>query len=354
MMIQFYASHLLHHRSLIPVMCELSSRGHEIVVQTTRPDWMGLPRLAMEFAPQRVCGVNMPLLDWLARKTGYGYEWWMEIEKCRSGRRMEGDVYVSTTKDIAWLQDRLHSTGCPCFAVGYQHFPVIIRLHRGPVFSQDVPDIFTANHPFGRLHNFLPMYFTGDVQTCGFPHLDPVISRRSPWTIRTVQLQHHGGFRGLKGHDWMRDIAEVVWKSGRGFTFVVSPHWVPGIGYGGKAIRRALRGGGPYRLVPSWWPYAKSADLVLTTGSASMYEFWSVSIQNAMVLTYLGGGRHEHFQMFKDLLIESPEALRRLLDGLPASAQTTEPLTREVTQAFRDVHDGRGAKTAADVIEGKL
>ena len=57
--------------------------------------------------------------------------------------------------------------------------------------------------------------------------------------------------------------------------------------------------------------------------------------------------------MFQDLLVESPEALRRLLQQLPGSAHATNPLTLEIMAAYRSVHTGQGAKTAADVIEGK-
>ena len=80
---------------------------------------------------------------------------------------------------------------------------------------------------------------------------------------------------------------------------------------------------------------------------------WAVGLTNVFILGYVGGTRQEKFGLFKDLMIESPEALRKLLKGLPGSAQPTESLTREVMAAFRSIHNGQGAKIAADVIEGK-
>src|SRR3990167_7300107 len=121
-----YGSHLLHWRSLIPVGCELSHRGHDIVIQTTRPDWLGMPTRQMNWRPTKVTGINKTSLMWLAGKMGYAGSWQEASGGWQFGmRQAKADRYVTTTKDITWA-DRLSEEGRESFAVGYQHFPFII------------------------------------------------------------------------------------------------------------------------------------------------------------------------------------------------------------------------------------
>mgnify|MGYP001579326385 CR=1 FL=1 len=350
MRILLHGSHLLHWRSLIPVACELSHRGHKIVVQTTRPDWMGMPTWQMNWRPTKVTGVNRTSLAWLAGKMGYGEEWQETALRFTLRWRDSYDAYVHTTKAIrSWGQL------CPAktWAVGYQHLPVVVRsTGRFPRQWANIPSVFLPNNPFAELHDFGWLLNWGDAWPCGFPHLDKVrIDFGS--RMNAVLIQHPGGSRGIDGHAWLANICKAL--DFAGLRVYVCPHYIPGRGHDAASLVTALARHGFLRahMVRHWWEVAGYCDLILTTGSSAAYEMWAVGLTNVFVMNIAGGHRHEKFGIFKDLMLDSADDLRRLLRSLPGSAQATEPLTREVMQAFRDVHGGQGAKTAADVIEGK-
>ena len=356
----FYPSHLLHWRSLIPVACELVSRGHAITVQTTHAEWRGMPTFQMHWTPTRVTGVNKTSLAWLAGRMGYQQEW-VKAQGCIEYRRhlapKEDECVVSTTKDMDFL--KLFKQEFPeknAMAIGYQHVPVCLsmgRLAERRRYPDEMSPPFLIGHPFERLHRFAEVYAGNTAYPCGFPHLDKVQISHST-KQNAVLIQHPGGHRGISGHGWLVETGRVL--ASAGYRMFICPHFLPGFGYGADAIGRALvRASIPsWQIVKHWWDVAGQCDLILTTGSSAAYEMWAVGLTNIFILGYLGGTRHEKFQMFSDLLVESPEALGKLLRGLPGSAQATEALTREVMEAYRSVHNGRGAKTAADVIEGKV
>ena len=360
MRILLHASHLLHWRSLIPVGCELSRRGHEIIIQTTRPDWLGMPTYQMNWRPTKVTGINRTSLNWLAGKMGYAEEWQEAAGGWQFGmRQAKADAYVTTTKDMDWLKLNLHGHGSsvPEFAVGYQHLPVVIALtHEAErwKFPMDLPRPFCVAHDFEALHGFRFLYSGNTVYPCGFPHLD-----KKPVDLEvprpTVLVQHPGGSRGITGHRWMIEVCRAAVEAG--YDAAISAHWIPGVGYDDISLHYAMKAKFPwstgYWFTPDWRSVAGGCSLILTTGSSAAYEMWAVGLTNVFVLGYVGGQRHEKFRLFPDLMIDSPEALRKLLKGLPRSAQATEPLTKNVMDAFRSVHDGQGAKIAADVIEGK-
>ena len=352
-----FASHLLQWRPLLPAIIELMHRCHGVSIKTTRPNWLGLPRFQMAFRPQYMTGFNKASLAWLAEKIGYGQEWGAVEDHVDYKSHFipeEYDVAVSTTKDMAWLRDQWSSGIQRAIAVGYQHLPIVMRLNEGPHTYFDIPKSFWGHHAFADFHKFEDIYRWGTGRSCGFPHLDKVqipASRKE----RKVLIQHPGGYRGIKGHAWLVGLVRTI--NDAGYKAWICPHFIPGWGYGGHdtnyayTLMRSLPNNN-WCTVDSWWDAAEYCDLILTTGSSAAYEMWAVGLTNVFILGYVGGKRHEKFQMFQDLLVESPEALGKLLRGLPGSAQATEPLTREVMAAYRTVHTGQGAKTAADIIEG--
>ena len=361
MSILLFASHLLHWRALIPVAVELAHRGHSITVQINRPNWMGMPAFQMNWRPTQVTGVNRASLAWLADRIG-----WREAQGGIECERWlvpeEYDCAVSTTKDL----DRLRNLGkeingyMTTYAVGYQHFPGLIQVGRYDWADRllkeqpppPMPTVFTGIHPFGAAHGFGKLAQAGRVTPCGFPHLDKIETSQSH-KRNAVLIQHHGGYRGITGHGWL--VGAVSHVVAAGYHAYICPHFIPGAGYGEDAIRHVLSLAQLYgwEIVARWWDVAGHCDLILTTGSSAAYEMWSVGLTNVFILGYVGGKRHEKFTLFKDLVVESPTKLVELLGGLPGSDQATEPLTREVMKAYRSVHTGQGAKTAADVIEGK-
>ena len=357
MRIIFFGIHLLHWRSLIPVTVELAHRGHTITVQTNRPNWMGMPTFQMNWTPTKVTGVNRASLAWLADQIGYGQEW--RDAQGQVGYKPyftpeEYDAVVSTTKDMDFLRDMTDDINgnMAAYAVGYQHFPVIIRVGAYRPTWKCVPKPFWYEEPFAKFHGFEKIMAQGQGRSCGFPHLDKIETSQSH-KRNAVLIQHHGGYRGITGHGWL--VGAVSHVVAAGYHAYICPHFIPGAGYGEDAIRHVLSLAQLYgwEIVARWWDVAGHCDLILTTGSSAAYEMWSVGRTNVFILGYVGGKRHERFTLFKDLVVESPTKLVELLGGLPGSDQATEPLTREVMKAYRSVHTGQGAKTAADVIEGK-
>ncbi len=371
MRIVFYCSHLLHARSLIPVCIELVHRGHAITVQTSRPNWMGMPTFQMNWRPTNVTGVNKTSLTWLANRIGFGQEWQAVQSRVDYKPHFipeEYDAAVSTTKDMDFLRDMGKEINgyMTTYAVGYQHFPGIIQGGRyewvDRLLQEELPPpmstAFTGTHPFGASHGFRKLAGFGRVTPCGFPHLDKVLGtafQAGKVPRPTVLIQHPGGHRGIHGHRWLAHLARDIIDAG--YDAAICPHLLPGYGYDAELLHYAMKAQGPYNtgwwFTEHWWDVAGDCDLILTTGSSAAYEMWAVGLTNVFILGYIGGKRHEKFQMFSDLLVESPEALGRLLQRLPESAHATNPLTQEVMAAYRNVHDGQGAKTAADVVEGK-
>ncbi len=356
----------LSWRPLLPVVCELAGRGHEITIQTTRAEWRGMPTFQMAFRPRFVIGINKAVLDWVSRLDGFEKEWKEAQASIHYQRHFvpeEYDCAVATTKDLKRLKClELDINGnMQTFAIGCQHWPVVLRDNFDPQtatylnrYADGMPAAFVRGHPFEMAHKLSTLLPGRRAVPCGFPHLDRLQAGSDMdhmrWSDR-LHLIHHGGYRGLSGHEWMLSILRVA--NTAGYLPSVSPHGIHGWGYGAQDLQRVInRAGVPCLILRAgWWPTVDDCGVILTTGSATIYDLWSLGKRNVLVLDYLGGGRSRPFQMFPDILVKSEAELAERLRAGWVTA--TAPLTLEVIEAFAKTHTGHGAEIAADVVEGK-
>lgn len=344
MTIRFFASHLLHWRVLIPVICELIYR-HEIIVQTTRPDWLGMPHRAMRTHPQHVLGINKTSLSWVADWISYRSRW----RDVRDGIQYSflprrADVLVSTTKELGVLR----SQSTRSVAIGYQHFPMLVCPQEKPSIK-NVPAVFRAPHPFAVRHNFAPLFENARVVGCGFPHLDLVAA--DPRTSCCIHLSrfpvamlcHPGMARGCTED---RIVERAIENLRSTHIPILSAHPIPGKGGTVQDLRRQYPG---VNVVEGWWPTGAECDIIIALGSSSLYEMWAAGYWQ----TYILGGtpRSDIFTLFDDLIIPSPEDIPAYLSR---DRWTRHPETEAVMAGFLDLHIGESAATAAAVIEGRL
>jgi len=349
MRIVFFASHLLHHRVLLPVVCELTKRGHDITVQTNRAAWRGLPSCQMALKPTMVTGINEASLDWVADLISYHCVWKKAKERIKFARYFvpeEYDCAVSTTKDMARLESlRRPINGYTSgVAIGYQHLPAVVVLGRAMErnrYPTEMPDAFRIGSPFESRHQFRNLYSGNTVYPCGFPHLDHVAAGPKVDSNEVLIIEHGAGRKmPFRNDDWLGRILSDIRDCG--LKPVIAKHALRGL--------FAPRYTSAVETVSSWWPRAARVKLILTTGSSCMYEMWSIGLRNAFVVGYEGGGRAEAFRMFPDIYLAHREQLRAVL-RCPELQQPRDAVTRKVIEGFQKLHDGKGAKTAADIIE---
>lgn len=379
-----FAHSPLAWRPLLPVVVELARRSHTITIQTTRANWRGLPTFQMAFRPRFVTGINKSMLDWVSRLDGFGEAWEKAQERIRYTRWFVPEHYdcaLATTKELDELRNlEREINGCmKTFAIGCQHWPVMLR-HRfdpwneesGSKRDEGVPAPFKAGHPFADYHRFGGMLYEREMIPCGFPHLDQY-PQIAPSQGNRVHLIHHGGYRGLKGHAWMLSILRACHEAG--YVPSISAHGIHGYGYAWQDLSAAIHKARMPRILGNpqgwqslvdqlglqgtpviiaggtWRTIVSECAVVLTTGSATIYDLWSIGHRNVLVLDYLGGGRSKAFQVVPDILVRSEqELIRRLRERQYAP---TNHWTSEIIDAFSSLHTGCSTKTAADVVEGK-
>ena len=92
--------------------------------------------------------------------------------------------------------------------------------------------------------------------------------------------------------------------------------------------------------------YAKSSRFILTFGSSSLYELWSIGIKNAYVCNFLGEERSQKFSFFKSIFLEKYEDYLKLISKSDSEEAKKDTFTNDIINAYSDLNKKNSVKNS--------
>jgi hypothetical protein len=387
--ILFLHSQTLHAKVTIPLALCFASHGYGVSYLVNLPTFFGrsfgFSARYIRANPTGVRIINPEALQFVARLVGYGDQWSKvrrEIGYHLWRRFGQFDAIIATSKNIPWLRSIRAKHGTLSFAVGYEHIPFAIKID-DPFRSQSDPSelesVFLTDNAFSQAHRLQEILQSCGLHPCGFTYLDKVYQRYNArdWSDeRFVLVFHPGGYRRVitepgdpravcyaKQRAFLERLCVPLLQAG--FKPVVKIHPlrakfhdladVQGI------VKDIVRENGldAESIIcigpESWyWDYAFRSSFILTSGSSSIYELWSVGLRNVFVCDFEGSARSQKFRFFDSICIDSYE---EYLDFISTEAFRHRPLDELTAQAFDAYHglfNGQATQTAYELISNEL
>ncbi len=338
MKIYFYLSHTLYAKVLIPLMVRLADKGHSIYVSKNRFDFL-------RYDPRTCGGANIP--NRFVNKNSFDYVSGIANSSCEWKRVRDSinftfslnpgryDIIIGTTKDLCILES-LHRRYPEkrIYAVGYQHMPFIISL-KDDLTHKNLPevctDIFLKPNPFSARHRF-PEYIAGHkVSFRGFPYLESICSgynTRFPagkaGCKRYVLIFHPGGYRNVitkrgegkkRSYSRQREFLDSICRPvlREGLIPVIKVHPLAARHHFKEDILTILKSLSEDKSDFSkviveeddYYKYVYESDTVVTFGSSSLYELFSIGMRNIIICAFFGDERAKRFSCMKEISIDS-------------------------------------------------
>lgn len=321
MKILFYLTRTLYAKVLIPLIIKLVNNDHQIYVSGNR-------------------FINRSSFDFVAGISGYSGEWSNVKNKVRFALFYNPGVFdaiIGTTKNMEVLRALWAKySQRKVFAVGYQHMPFIISLDgnfRHQNLPQDCMDTFVNENLFSKMHRF-PEYISGNkISFRGFSYLEKVYAdyyleyiEKSRRVKRYVLVFHPGGYRGVvteagdrkstsyeKQKRFLKSICTPILE--QGLKPVIKIHPLAARYHFKKDVLDILhdisKDKGDFSKIivedTNYYKYVYESDTIISFGSSSIYELFSIQVRNVLICNFLGRERSRKFSFMKDIFVETIE-----------------------------------------------
>lgn len=386
--ILFFNSQTLHAKATLPVALALADLGREVVFQVNRPtlwgrSW-GFDDDYIRDHPTNVQIISPQSLALVAKLIGLEKDWARLSGRFRYVRRPKPGGWAAvaaTTKNIDQLRTIKAESGVPCFAVGYEHLPLLLKIDQ-PFRRNDETGretVFTTDNLFSRERSLGDILAGHGLRLTGFTHLDAVhryLQTNRPAAGESVLVFHPGGRRGVVSRPedsptqclasqkaWLDRICRPLVETGFQPLIKVHPlraryHDLADL----QPLARELEGehswpAGAIGFVgpDDWyWPWALTSRALLNHGSSSIYEVWAAGLGNLYICNFEGRARSGRFGFFEDIFIDGhQDYLARIKAGQLGRAGSTG-LAARARRDYQTGFTGISAADAAEAIVGEI
>lgn len=375
----FCPSHTLHAKVTIPVAIALAERGYQVDYARKPSEPWSYLKSALLRKPTITQYLSMASLRDVARQAQYGNEFEAVKGKIHTTffpNYKTYDAIVSTTKDVLELERLQQETGRPCFAIGYQHMPVIMQVgsdrSADPAVSESV---FCGDNAFAQDHDFRSIFLGPRRATRlnNFTYLDKVFAQKADLPAPTRQphalIFHPGGFRGVvsdpgdkrdvcyaKQRDFLTRVCLPI--ANAGITPIIKIHPLGGKFHLAADVRRLIDQLAKQHPMARhiqvtdepFWSKAFRAAFILTFGSSTIYEQWSAGLTKTYIANFMGRARSDRFRYFPDIYLETDQDYAQFLKNRWYDKSEPSGLTAEVMRAYSSLFDGQATRHAVERI----
>ncbi|HOW28623.1 MAG TPA: hypothetical protein PK876_09015 [Elusimicrobiota bacterium] len=384
MRLLFFNSHNLHSKVTLPLALFFADSGHAVTFMKNRPDFMPFGHKNIINNPTCVDTLNRNSLRHVANQIGYLPDFDRSFDRIVTSfipHYKRYDAVIATTKDLHQLRNIHHKYGVPCYALGYQHLPLLVRI--GQDFISPLPaarqSILFGNNPFADEHGFNKIFDERDgIILSNFTYLDRIFDQIPVNTGAKKQdfvlVFHPGGYRNVitepgasqsvsyqKQRDFLMKICPPLYASGLKVVIKIHPLHARYHGLKDMEIivtdmekKEELQRGMVHITDQSIWGDARTARFLLTFGSSSIYELWAAGIKNVFVGNFFGQARSGRFSLFPDLTIDTLEQYAVFIRERHYSCPPRNVLTQNIINAYADLFDGKATSRASKLITADL
>ncbi len=387
----FILSQSLYAKVLIPLAAHCVKQGYQVAFAVNRPvvfrrSW-GFSARYIRNNPTTVGIVSPEALRFVAQIIGYSQDWDSVEGAITYERRPDPsqfDAVIGTTKNLDLLHSIQAQHNIQTYAMGYQHMPFVVKV--GGKFNAHAvqkPDtVFIGENPFSASHDFSNLLHNSDWKLTSFLHLGRVHQRQSSGAHAaaqkndTVLIFHPGGYRDIVtalgaskavSYSQQKELIEQICLPliEVGLKPVLKIHPLRARFHDLADVQKIIRQIEIERKLPresiqsigpeAWyWPYALRSRFVLTFGSSSIYELWTVGLSNVFVSSFLGdASRTKKFEFFDSIYLNSKDEYLAMVNGGYRDREL-DALAAQVFDSFRDLFRGDVVERVFSWIENEL
>jgi len=381
--ILFIQSQTLYAKVTIPVALECLNQGWNVTFQVNRPvvfgRSFGFSKHFIKKNPTAVNIINPESLQFVADLIGLGGEWNKLSKRIKFSLSAifltkQFDVVIGSSKNMPILEKIQKKTNA--LGLGYEHLPVLIDLSKSFDSSASQyynKSIFCMDNTFSERHKFgdITMGYKTELNT--FTFLDVVYDNNKKADNKNLVLIFHpGGYRNIvssPGDDkqtcyqsqksFLHDLCIPVIRQNLTPVVKIHPlraryHDVEDLNIIAREIEVECNiAAGSIQIIgakSSFWDVANNSAFILTFGSSSIYELWSIGLRNVFVCDFITRERSNNFQFFKSIFINSYQDYIKIVSNSKEWNPVFDESTEEVFQQYSLLFNGNSVNKVITTI----
>jgi hypothetical protein len=266
------------------------------------------------------------------------------------------DYVIGTIKDLNKILSYKYKS--KVFAIGYQHYPFLVDINLKSKKIKSTNKLLDDNL-FTNFHKFKDISHNYNVIDSSFTYLfnKKLINTNTAITsLNLVLIFHPGGYRDIitKSKDSQKKSYKAQYEFikkiclpilNNGLIAVIKIHPLCAIFHDYENVLEISKkflndySFNNDKIVilkrdSLYWNYAFNSRFILSFGSSSLYEMWSVGIKNVFICNFFGSERSNKFNFFKSIFLNSHSDYVDFINKKKYIKFSFDLLTLEIMNAY--------------------
>lgn len=324
--ILFYGSNLLYFKSLLPIICELQNKKKlKIYIHTNTSNFLSklLFNKNKLKRPQQVNMISEFTISWVAKLINKEKKFNLIKNKINFlkdsdfiFKKFKFDDLICTTKDLNEIK-KFKKNYENLIILGYHHMPFVISNKTIKKIKNKNEDFFLKKNFFTKVHDLSFSKIIGNFNFFlnRFVYLEKKYNFKKNLNYRKVLIFHPGGYRDIftkegdskqRSYEVQSNFIDRVCLPliKNKLTPVIKIHPLHAKFHGIADIKNILKEKeinqvkliGPEK---QYFKELKNCKFVISFGSSSSYELWSLNYKNIFYCNFYGKIRTDKFKFLK-------------------------------------------------------
>lgn len=363
----FIQSQTLYLKSILPIAYELYKLNYSLNFKINKffniNNNYKTNLKKISYKPTNANIINIEIFNFISKIINFNFDWNKinkEINFIFFTKLYKFDLVIGTTKDIPLLMKYKKFSKICC--LGYQHIPFTLFLGLEKKLKISNNKLLEKNH-FTNYHSFSKLLSNFEVIDSSFTYIDYLDNYNfNNQKKNFVLIFHPGGYRNIitkknesknnsysKQNEFLTKICKPLLLNDLVPVIKIHPlcaqyHDYDDLKYlitNQNSLYNKIH---LIRRDDTYVNYAKSSRFILTFGSSSLYELWSIGIKNAYVCNFLGEERSQKFSFFKSIFLEKYEDYLKLISNSDSEETKKDTFTNDIINAYSDLNKKNSVK----------
>lgn len=332
--ILFIQSQTLYLKTLLPLIKILIDKNFKIYLKRNhfylKNEKYNVTLEKIKKYPTNVNVINYSTIKFVSKLVGLDYATvrkFKKIKYCYFTNFYKFDYVIGTIKDLNKLVT--YKFKSKVFAIGYQHYPFLVDINLKSKNFKSTNKLLGDNL-FTNFHKFSDISKNYNVIDSSFTYLfnKKLFNINSTITSpNSVLIFHPGGYRDIitKSSDSQQKSYKAQYEFikkiclpilNNGLIAVIKIHPLCAIFHdyedvceiSNKFLKDYSFNKDKIVILKRdalYWKYAFNSRFILSLGSSSLYELWSVGIKNVFICNFFGNERSNKFNFFKSIFLNN-------------------------------------------------
>lgn len=354
----FIQSQTLYLKSILPVANQLYKLNYELHFKINNFFYKNFSyekNLQIISAnPTNANIINIEIFNFISNIINLKFNWNIIRNKVKFiyfSRFTKYDLVIGTTKDIPLLIKYKKFSKVCC--LGYQHIPFTLFLNLGVKLNLSKNKLNEKNQ-FTNFHKFHKLFKNYELMENTFTYInEPIKNKFNIKNKKYVLIFHPGGYRNIitkfgenkkKSYDSQINFFIKICKIliANDFIPVIKIHPLCACYHDYEDVSFLLKTSKENKFQnikiikrdEPYFEYAFLSKFILTFGSSSLYELWSVGIKNVMICNFFGQERSQKFNFFKSIFLNTYDEYENFINNFNINSIRYDNFTTSIIDSY--------------------